>query len=298
MAANLAADSNRPAADLAQTKLAQLADRPDVPLPEVLRRVCEAAAEALRVERTGVWLFVNGEKALRCVSLFERSKGRHSKGACLLLTDFPAFQQAISSAPLLPCEAARSDPRTAELFDSYLAPLGIASVLDAPVLRDGRVVGLVCHEHVGPPRDWTDNDRTFALAVADIVAGRMKAAEGILRTAPRPQPPPVQPHPGPPRPHEVGRSGHDLCNVLAEILSHTELVAITPQLPPGVAARLDRITAAAERAVALVRGLCDPAPGDDPGTGEHETLPPADPAGQSPPTDNDATGEHKSLPPA
>ena len=50
----------------------------------------------------------------------------------------------------------RTDPRTAELGVAYFAPNGITSVLDAPLIRDDRLVGVLCHEHVGPARTWTD----------------------------------------------------------------------------------------------------------------------------------------------
>ena len=45
----------------------------------------------------------------------------------------------------------RHDPRTRELTEGYLVPLGITSMLEATVRMDtGELVGVVCHEHVGP----------------------------------------------------------------------------------------------------------------------------------------------------
>jgi len=86
-----------PTAETVRNDLGRLADQADLPLPELFRRVCEAAAESLRVERAGIWLFVNGDKVLRCVSLFERSKRKHAKGACLSLAECPAFLRAIAA---------------------------------------------------------------------------------------------------------------------------------------------------------------------------------------------------------
>ena len=54
--------------------LARLADQPDLALPEVFRRVSEMACETLQVERAGIWLFVNGDRVLRCVNLFEQTR--------------------------------------------------------------------------------------------------------------------------------------------------------------------------------------------------------------------------------
>ena len=67
-------------------------------------------------------------------------------------------------------------PATKELEAAYLAPLGIGAMLDAPLFRNGKVVGVVCHEHVGPPRTWTSKEVDFVSSVSDTVALEMEAA--------------------------------------------------------------------------------------------------------------------------
>jgi hypothetical protein len=270
MALNPAVGDFSPTADLIRAQLARLVDQSDLSLPETFRRLCEASADALRVERVGVWLFVNGDRVLRCVSLFERSKRRHSKGACLPLAVESAYLRAVSATPILACESARTDPRTSELRDTYLAPNGITSLLDAPLIRDDRLVGLVRHEHVGPPRDWTDTERLLARSVADLVVGKMRSAEGDLRAPARsshlPSVSSLRPHPGGP--------GSDLRNALNEVLANAEWIAMTPGLPPGVAERVGRISEAARRSVALLRTILEPpAAKADEDTGEHTPLP-------------------------
>ena len=59
----------------------------------------------------------------------------------------------------------------------YLAPLGITSMLEATVRRDGRLIGVVCHEHVGPPRNWLQDEKGFAASIADMVAIVLEAEE-------------------------------------------------------------------------------------------------------------------------
>ncbi|HEX4607777.1 MAG TPA: GAF domain-containing protein [Urbifossiella sp.] len=262
-----------PTGDPARVLAARLAAEPELPLPEVFRRVCEAAADVVGVERVGVWLFVNGDRMLRCVSLFERSKRRHSKGVCVPLAVPSEYLRAVSTAPLLAAPEARTDPRTTELSSAYLAPNGITSVLDAPLMRDDRLVGVLCHEHVGPPRAWTDPERRAARAVADLVVLRMDAAETALRAPGRVDAP--APLPDAPR-RDIG---HDFRNVLGEVLAHAELIGMTPDLPPGVAARLEKLAAAVRRGSGLLRTLLgEPAPAAPPvtdETGEHEPLPAA-----------------------
>ena len=269
---NLTISGTLPTVETARKQLARLADQPDLPLPEVFRRVCEIAAESLRVERAGIWLFVNGDKVLRCVSLFERSKRKHSKGACLSLAECPAFLRAMGEPSLLPSETARTDSRTRELNAVYLAPLGIASVVYAPLQRDGRVVGAIFCEHVGSPRGWSDADRSIAVNASDLIVSRIKSAEGALRTA---------------RTHFVvvtpavpalARLAHDLKSLLTEI----EVLARSGSTA-GAAERFARIADAASRAAAILRGPFEAE------TAEHETLPASH---------DDDTGEHPALPAA
>ena len=59
---------------------------------------------------------------------------------------------------------------TIELAEPYLRPMEIASLLDAPILLDGEMVGVVCHEHLGVPREWRDEDVAFAGSMGDFAA--------------------------------------------------------------------------------------------------------------------------------
>jgi hypothetical protein len=262
------------AAESARQSLARLAAPTDLPLPELFRRVCEAAVETLRIDRAGIWLFVNGDQMLRCVNVFERSSRKHGKGACLALGECPAFLRAIASAPLLPCESARTDPRTVELASSYFAPLGIASTLDAPLQRDGRLIGVLFCEHIGSPRGWSDADRAYALALAEFVVQRIKAAESALKTTAGTQyivtPPPPVPVPA--------LLAHQLKDLLAEI----EVLARSTSTT-GVSDRLGRIAEAASRGTGIAHKLFDA----QTATGEHETV--RDEL-------DDDTGEHPVLP--
>ena len=58
--------------------------------------------------------------------------------------------------PVIVATDAQSDPRTCEFTENYLGPFQITSMLDVPVWLDGKLAGVVCHEHIGPLREWTD----------------------------------------------------------------------------------------------------------------------------------------------
>jgi PAS domain S-box-containing protein len=146
-------------------------------LEAALKEITIAAARTLDVERASVWFFEGNSDRMRCVDLYERSKDRHSSGATLSGATFPAYFRALRDERTIPAHDARTDPRTRELAETYLKPLGIASMLDAPIRLDGQLVGVLCHEHIGMPRTWMPDEQQFSGSLADLVALVMEAHE-------------------------------------------------------------------------------------------------------------------------
>jgi signal transduction histidine kinase len=101
----------------------------------------------------------------------------HSDGAELSAEDYPKYFEALSEEHIIAADDAHSNPHTREFSESYLTPHGISSMLDAPIRLAGEMVGVVCSEHVGPPREWSWEERSFITSVADFVASAMEAQE-------------------------------------------------------------------------------------------------------------------------
>jgi signal transduction histidine kinase len=156
-------------------------------------------------------------------------------------------------------EAAQCDPRVAELRDAYLVPLGITSMLDASVINQGEIVGIVCHEHIGPPRDWTTEDRDFAMSVADAVTTKMKSAELLLAKSALHRYATLAPDGD--RFEVLGRLAagvaHDFKNLLLIVMGNASMITQQPELPPDVLTHAKQIEAAAERGAELINELID-----------------------------------------
>jgi signal transduction histidine kinase len=146
-------------------------------LQRVYRLVTERAARALGVARVGVWLFDEDGQNLVCANRFSREDNAHIAGASLAMGTCPRYRAAISGNQLVVATDAVNDPVTSELADSYLRPLGIASLLDAPIVRGGRTIGVMCHEHVGKPRTWYETELTFVEGLADVLTVTLDLAE-------------------------------------------------------------------------------------------------------------------------
>ncbi|NUM54850.1 MAG: SpoIIE family protein phosphatase [Candidatus Hydrogenedentes bacterium] len=150
-------------------------DRGD--LDAALRQITTAAAQTLDVDRSSVWIAESDLSAIRCICLFVRSKGEFSKGAELARTDYPIYFRALAENRIIAASDAARDPSTYEFADSYLAPLGITSMLDAPVRTGQRLIGILCNEHTGAAREWNLEEENFAASLADFVALALEAHE-------------------------------------------------------------------------------------------------------------------------
>ena len=145
--------------------------------PEVaLRALVEVAARTLNCDRVGVWRYERPAGLLHQMALYERSSGDFTSGAVLRKTDYPAYFAAIDEDFTIVAHDAHEDPRTAEFSKPYLTPHGISSMLDVPIWEHGEVVGVLCHEHVGPARQWQSDEENFALAIARFAAIVMDTA--------------------------------------------------------------------------------------------------------------------------
>ena len=186
-------------------------------LNAALREITEVAASILDVERTSVWLYgdeaqsqtrpllfftkVSDREAavqdieassgtvlqrqiersrMQCHDLYERSRGCHTFGLELTAADYPAYFQVLASECTIAAHDARTDFRTTKFSESYLTPNGITSMLDAPIWLNGQMVGVICHEHTGLPRQWTAIEEDFGAAIASLVAMTIEAYNRVL----------------------------------------------------------------------------------------------------------------------
>lgn len=139
-------------------------------LEATVQRITEAAASTLGIERVSVWFLDPERTKIVCADLFERAKAQHSSGVELMATDFAPYFEALAGERTIAAHDANTDPRTRCFSDVYLKPLNIGALLDVPIWASGAMVGVICHEHVGPSRQWSSDEETFAYVLSSLVA--------------------------------------------------------------------------------------------------------------------------------
>lgn len=153
-------------------------------LDTTVRRVTEAASHALDVERVSIWRVDPAVSKITCADLFQRAESAHSSGLELFARDYQPYFDALHRQRTIAAHDAHTDPRTSCFSAGYLTPLGIGAMLDVPIWLGDAMVGVVCHEHVGGVRTWTEDEETFAYLMASFCSLAMEM-QRVSRTPPR-----------------------------------------------------------------------------------------------------------------
>jgi PAS domain S-box-containing protein len=144
-------------------------------LTAALVELVTAASECLEVARVGVWLADETFERLECAVLVHQGVVSRRPGTVIDRALYPSYFEAIDHARVVAADDVLRSDATRELIAGYLTPLGITSLLDAPVRVFGNMVGIVCYEHLGPPRVWSEAEQAFAAHLGDFVALAVEA---------------------------------------------------------------------------------------------------------------------------
>lgn len=147
-------------------------------LKRAMLTAARVSATTLGVSRVGVWSLAEDRCTLRRVALYDlrRPEQQTVEDLELPLAAWPAYLAAVLSRRVVPVNDALTDARTAELAEAYLVPHGVSSLMDVPLFLGGQVWGVVCHEHTGAPRSWSEREIAFAVSVTDMLSTMLEQA--------------------------------------------------------------------------------------------------------------------------
>jgi len=139
-----------------------------------LQRILRIDSHVLEVDRASYWDLSSEPRSITCQLGYVDSADALERGAVLTDVEAHTYLDELAHSEVIDVTDVDHDPRTAELHQ-YCESRHIRSMLDVPVWVESRLVGVVCHEHVGAPRRWTSAEIDFALFVAQVIATGLEA---------------------------------------------------------------------------------------------------------------------------
>ena len=137
--------------------------------------ILNSAIEGLQANRASIWLLSDDRHTMECRLLIDENNSR-PETIELCRENYPVYFAALDQDQAIIAHDACHDEITRELNDNYLVPLGITSLLDVPIHHRGIMTGIICCEHQGSPRIWSEKEVAFLSALANLY-GRALSAE-------------------------------------------------------------------------------------------------------------------------
>ncbi|RMH64023.1 MAG: response regulator [Cyanobacteria bacterium J003] len=131
-----------------------------------LQEIIQVTATTLRVQRASAWE-LQGDR-LKCVVQYDPAANNHSQPTYLTHSPYPEYLKLLRTGEPLVVNDLLTDPRTHELRE-YARVQRVYSRIDAPIIFNGQLLGVICVESIGEHRVWLVEERSFVSNVADIV---------------------------------------------------------------------------------------------------------------------------------
>lgn len=154
----------------------------ELSLNEKLNMILSTGAKVLEVERLSICFFNKDETELTSSTTYSLSQNSYLPGIAFKKNDYPRFFYELGRNRNMDANNIIDDPRTLELVENYLNPLGIVSLMATPIRTSEKVIGVILHEHIGQKRIWTYEEQTFAYSIADIVTLAVENEEKLKIT--------------------------------------------------------------------------------------------------------------------
>lgn len=135
----------------------------------LFRTICAYAVQNLKTSRVSIWTLENDNAHLIRKHIYELSAGNDEQ-VTLVKKDFPLYFHALETKPFILANDASTHVDTKEFKDVYLKPLGIFSMLDCPIVIDGKPVGVICCENQYAYKNWSTEEVLFIQSLSGHIS--------------------------------------------------------------------------------------------------------------------------------
>ena len=137
-------------------------------MTRALKKITGMLSATVSASRTSIWKLSEDGHALNCISLYESGAHLASRDPVVNMREFPRYFETLMAESRIHAEEAQTDPRSSELTD-YFKDHGIVSILDAGIIVDGKLAGVVSLEQAGRRAQWHADEESFVSTIAAIV---------------------------------------------------------------------------------------------------------------------------------
>lgn len=131
--------------------------------------ICKVIAKFANVSRVGVWLLDLPQTHIYTSTMLVDGEIVDTD-LKVSKEDYPIYFGALKLNRSLIINDAYNDPITQEFVEGYLPAFNVTSMLDTPIREGNDVKGVICIEHTGPERIWSEDIISFAGICGDLLS--------------------------------------------------------------------------------------------------------------------------------
>ena len=155
-------------------------------IEEAIYEILESCSRAMHTTRVNAWVFDTQKTQIQCIGNFDARENKLVPQNALPRLAMPLYFSLFETEKIIITRDAFKETKTAELYEFYLKPHNIQSLMDIPVRIEGEMVGIICFENVGSPREWTLQEQKFGLVAAQMLSltiethNKQKATQALI----------------------------------------------------------------------------------------------------------------------
>ncbi len=131
---------------------------------EILMR----SATTLNCTRCNIWLFENNQTKLVSLLAYNAVDNSFSNGMALMKDQYPNYFKFLKMNKIIVSNNASEEAINEELLENYIVPNKITSMIDVPLRSEGKMIGVLCFEHVKKLHIWSVEEENFTQSVAQL----------------------------------------------------------------------------------------------------------------------------------
>lgn len=145
-------------------------------LKGALKEVALLASKAMGITQVTVWRINEKHDRLESVMSYSSITAAFTSGLSFEVAGYQHYYEVLYAEKIVAVEDVFTHDLTKQNADDYFIPYNIKSCMDVPYYIGGTLGGTVSFENHATRRKWTNQDKNFAKALADIVTLAIESA--------------------------------------------------------------------------------------------------------------------------
>jgi two-component sensor histidine kinase len=146
-------------------------------IADFTKEILEKSCDTLGCERSNAWLLKEDGDELKCIMAYSKGSKSFESTGVLCKKDLPIYFNNLLRNEIIVSADAQSEPVNTELLDNYLKANDITSMIDVPLRSEGKMIGVICFEHVKMKHEWSNEEKKFTQSLAQLLSLALETKE-------------------------------------------------------------------------------------------------------------------------